>query len=303
MTHSTRSPLARVVRQPAVAGSFYPGTPDRLRTLVRDLYTMADRLPGVAAADRGIPLGLLVPHAGLAYSGVTAAAGWGRLRGRDERPLTVVMLGTNHGATWLDGVGVWDTGAWQTPLGETLVDEALAAAVVALGPPFTVDLEAHGLEHSLEVQLPLLQAVAPVARIVPLAISCGTGPRAVETGRRLGSLLRDRPAGSPRVLLAISTDLAHYPPQAICERTTELLAPAILAIDGTRLADLEATARAARLRGLACGMCGIEPAVLGLAALREMGATRAVRLASATSADAGGPADRTVGYLAVRFDA
>ena len=50
-------------------------------------------------------------------------------------------------------------------------------------------------------------------------------------------------------------------------------------------------------------MCGIEPAVLGLAALRAMGVVRATVLAAATSADAGGPRDRTVGYLAVRFDA
>jgi AmmeMemoRadiSam system protein B len=234
---------------------------------------------------------------------VTAAAGWRQLQVPETSPLTVVLLGTNHGATWLDGVGAWDTGAWQTPLGEVPVDEAIAGGIVALGPPFLVDLDAHDLEHSIEVQLPLLQLAVPGARIVPLAVSCGHGPRAIETGERLGSLLRDHLGRGVRIVLAISTDLAHYPSQALCERTTELLAPAILAVDGARLADLESAVRAAHLRGLSCGMCGIEPAVLGLAALRAMGATRATRLASATSADAGGPADRTVGYLSVRFDA
>jgi AmmeMemoRadiSam system protein B len=81
-----------------------------------------------------------------------------------------------------------------------------------------------------------------------------------------------------------------------------VLLPPILAVDAAELGEREAAVRGAGTRGLACGMCGIEPAVLGLSALRAMGAVRAVRLASSTSADAGGPPDRTVGYLAVRFD-
>ncbi len=86
-------------------------------------------------------------------------------------------------------------------------------------------------------------------------------------------------------------------------RATEALLPAILGLDPAALAALEADMRLARIRGLACGMCGIEPAVLGLAALRTMGAASGTKLAATTSADAGGPSDRTVGYLAVRFDA
>ncbi len=105
------------------------------------------------------------------------------------------------------------------------------------------------------------------------------------------------------MVLAISTDMAHYPSAAVSERVTEVLLPSILAMDASDLAGREAAVRDAGTPGLACGMCGIEPAVLGLAALSATGATRATRLAAATSADAGGPPDRTVGYLAVRFDA
>jgi hypothetical protein len=179
----------------------------------------------------------------------------------------------------------------------------VAAAVVELGRPFGVDLDAHELEHSLEVQLPALQTVAPAARIVPLAVSCGRGPTAVDAGERLGALLRQRRAVGERIVLAISTDLAHYPPHATCARATETLVPPILALDSAHLADVEASMRATHARGMSCGMCGIEPAVLGLAALRAMGATIGTRLASATSAEAGGPPDRAVGYLSVRFDA
>ena len=107
-----------------------------------------------------------------------------------------------------------------------------------------------------------------------------------------------RPA---QVCLAISTDMAHYPPATVGARVTEELAPIILALEPTRLAQREAEIADSGLPGLACGMCGIEPTVLGLAALRAMGVEQGIRLAVATSADVGGPSGRTVGYLAAAF--
>lgn len=283
-------------RPPAVAGTFYPDDPDRLDRVVGVLLeqTAAVAPPGLAP---GSPIGLLVPHAGLSYSGLVAAAGWRRLAGT---PDTIVILGTNHVAGWLTGVGAWEAGSWETPLGEVTVDEPLARAIVALGPPFGVDRGAHGREHSIEVQLPILQAVAPDARIVPLAVAAGTGRTAVEAGRRLGRLLKAW-SERGRCHLVVSSDMAHYPAAADCARTTRLLLPAILDIDGPALAEREARVVAEGTRGLSCGMCGIQPAVLGLAALAEWGAGRGIAVASATSADAGGPPERTVGYLSVAF--
>ena len=96
--------------------------------------------------------------------------------------------------------------------------------------------------------------------------------------------------------------MAHYPPADACARVTETLLPAILDLDPAAARGPRGGHASRGIRGLACGMCGIEPAVLGLAALRAMGATAGTVLAASTSADAGGPPDRTVGYLAVRFD-
>jgi MEMO1 family protein len=293
------------IRPPAVAGSFYPSDPERLRTLVSWLMGEARRrypLP----ADLGEPLGILVPHAGLEYSGVVAAAGWlGASRRLAPSPAagsaTVIILGTNHRAGWLDGVAAWDRGAWRTPHGDVAVDEALAGAILGLGSPFIVDRGAHLEEHSIEVQLPLLRAVAPEARIVPLAVSAGTGQRAVDAGTRLGELLRARSDAGERIGIAISTDMAHYPEHEVAMRVTSQLRAPILEIDAAALADHEAALRGAGAPGLACGMCGVEPAVVGLAALRAAGVLRGVPLASATSADAGGPRDRTVGYFAAAF--
>ena len=83
-------------------------------------------------------------------------------------------------------------------------------------------------------------------------------------------------------------------------RLADLLSP-ILRLDPAALAQAERELVAGDGPGLVCGMCGIQPAVLGLAALRAAGATRGRLLAAATSADAGGPTDRTVGYLAAAF--
>ena len=221
--------------------------------------------------------------------------------GRSRRHATVVLLGTNHAAAWLDGVGVWDAGTWRTPLGGSAVDEDLAAAVVGLGDPFGVDRAAHLGEHSIEVQLPFLQALLPEARIVPLAVGTGTGAGPVAAGEALGELLAARRAAGERILLAISSDMAHYPGSSACALVTATLLPHILEVDARTLAWMDRAVVESGIPGLICGMCGIAPAVVGLAALRAMGCGRGVTLARATSADAGGPADRTVGYLAVAF--
>jgi hypothetical protein len=318
----------------AVAGSFYPAGSGELATTVDKLFGAARSAfptpPGLAPAAVA---GVLVPHAGLIYSGVVAAAAWHALlspalppagssapaeppptpaeppptpfeppAAPAEPPPTIVLLGTNHGAGWLDGVGAWDRGPWRTPLGDVPIDHALTEALLGLGEPFGVDARCHLGEHSLEVQLPFVRRLAPEARIVALSVGTGTGPRAIEAGDRLGRLLAARRSAGERILLAISSDMAHYPAAAICDRVTATLLPSIVGLAPESLATAEAGV-ARREPGVSCGMCGIAPAVLGLAALRAMGAATGVPLAAATSADAGGDPRRTVGYLAVAFPA
>jgi AmmeMemoRadiSam system protein B len=186
------------------------------------------------------------------------------------------------------------------PLGEVAIDEALAAAVVALGGPFARDDAAHLTEHSLEVQLPLLARACPGAKIVPLAVSPRLDSHA-EAGVRLGRLLSERRAAGERILLVASSDMAHYPPARICEEAdAELLEPLLrLDAEALRVADLALVG--ARRPGLVCGLCGIDPVRVTLAAVAELGAKRGILLGAATSADAGGDPRRTVGYAAAAF--
>lgn len=301
----TRAPMRTTagppaIRPPSVAGTFYPGDPRALDDQVeRDL---AAARAGAASPDLPGPvLGLLVPHAGLVYSGPAAAAAWRMLVA--DPPASVVILGTNHGAAWLAGLGAWEAGAWATPIGTVAVDAPLAERILALGPPFAVDREAHLGEHSIEVQLPYLRHVAPDAAIVPLAVGTGTGATAIAAGERLGRLLAGERLAGRSVVLVASTDAAHYPSDEVSRAINERLRPHIERVDPAGLAAEERAIRLEGLPGLACGMCGIEPSVVGLAALRAMGAMRGTILAATTSADAFGDRRRTVGYLAAMFTA
>jgi AmmeMemoRadiSam system protein B len=284
-------------RSPAVAGTFYPAEPARLRAMVEELTTAAMATPRPADLVPGALLGLLVPHAGLVYSGAVAALGW-TLAG-EMGPATIVLAGTDHQA-WAAGVGVWTGGPWRTPLGEVPIDEGLATSIVSLGSPFAADDDAHLTEHSLEVQLPFLSTACPQARIVPLAVSPRLRTHA-RAGVMLGRLLAERRAAGERILLVASSDMAHYPPAAVCEKAdAELLEP-LLRLDADALNGLEARLQRDNLPGLVCGLCGIDPVRVVLAALVELGAVRGILLGAATSADAGGDPGRTVGYAAAAF--
>jgi hypothetical protein len=180
------------------------------------------------------------------------------------------------------------------------IDNDLVARIVALGPFFAADTDAHLTEHSLEVQLPLLLTACPTARIVPLAVSPRLDAHA-QAGLLLGRLLATRRAAGERILLVASSDMAHYPPAPVCETAdAELLEP-LLRLNAEALNRVDARLRRDKLPGLVCGLCGIDPVRVALAALVELGAVRGVLLGAATSADAGGDPRRTVGYAAAAF--
>ena len=287
-------------RRPAVAGTFYPAEPDRLHSMVEVLLAGAESPGQPARPEEPAPssvAGLLVPHAGLVYSGAVAALGWA-LAGRIG-PTTIVLAGTDHQAL-AAGVGVWTGGAWQTPLGEVEVDDDLAAEIAAMGPPFAADDDAHLTEHSLEVQLPLLLRSCPEAKIVPLAVSPRLHGHA-QAGVMLGRLLARRRAAGERVLLVASSDLAHYPPDDVCRETDAQLLDPLLRLDAEELRALESRLLRSGSPGLVCGLCGIDPVRVTVAAVLEMGASHGVLLGAATSADAGGDPRRTVGYAAAAF--
>jgi MEMO1 family protein len=259
------------VREPAVAGLFYPSDPGELRDTVAGHVEAAAPAPPPSP-----PKALIAPHAGYRYSGATAGAAYRSVAGRRGDVDRVVLVGPAHRVP-VDGVGVTTARAWRTPLGEVPVDVEVCRDLVDGGDAVAADA-AHRPEHSLEVHLPfLLEVLGPVA-IVPLVV--GRCP-----ARAVADVLA-RTWGDERTLVVVSSDLSHYLPDAAARRRD----------DRTRLAIIEG-------RGDDIGpedACGHLP-ICGLLLAAHDHHVAPCTLAVATSADTSGDAERVVGYGSFGF--
>ena len=257
------------VRPPAVAGAFYPAERGRLDTEVRAYLDAAER---VTLDFR--PRIIIVPHAGYVYSGPVAATGYRLLEDRGDLQ-RIVMLGPSH-YVWFSGLTLPGVDYLETPLGDVAVDEPGAAA--ALASPLVVDSPAaHEREHSLEVQLPFLQIVAPGIPVVPM-LTGDVDP--VDVADVVDPLLDDE------TLLLISSDLSHYHDYETARRLDAETVHAIEKFDSVALG-----------RESACGRTGIQ-AALHIAKRRGY---RMQTLDLRNSGDTAGPHDRVVGYGTFAF--
>ncbi len=193
------------VREPAVAGYFYPATPGELSETVMAM------LREEQSQTDSAPKALVVPHAGYVYSGAVAAAAYARLWSFRDHYTRVVLLGPCHRCA-IRGLAISSVDAFRTPLGDVALDRELSAV---LGHPSVSQSElAHRLEHSLEVQLPFLQSVLGSFSLLPLAV----GEATPETVAEVIELLW----GGPETLFVVSSDLSHYLAyDEACERDLE----------------------------------------------------------------------------------
>lgn len=192
--------MTGMLRPAAVAGLFYPAGEAALKQMVSTMLAEAPEPPPLARRPRA----LVVPHAGLVYSGPVAAVAYRLL----QRSLAqsgwqrVVLLGPNHRVP-LQGMAIPDESDWKTPLGNMQLDRSFTALLrerfaLAVRP------EVHQPEHSLEVQLPFLQYIAPKLRLVPILV----GP----TDSAAVAELIEYCWQDEATLVLISSDLSHYHP-------------------------------------------------------------------------------------------
>jgi AmmeMemoRadiSam system protein B len=267
------------VREPAVAGKFYPGDREALSRELELLFAP------YASAKRSPAIACMVPHAGYVYSGGVAAAVLSHL----ELPSRIVVLGPRHYPRGAN-LAINSEGAWRTPLGVARIDEEFAASLIQEFPALEEDEVAHAREHSLEVELPLLQMISPDWKFVPIAV--GTLDFQVLSG--LGTALAKAIAkiGEP-VLVIASSDMNHYESDAVTREKDFRAIDRILKLDALGL--LETVKR----EGIT--MCGVGPAVISLVAAKQLSGTRAELIKYATSGDAFGDRDEVVGYAGLIF--
>ena len=262
----------QTVRQPAVAGRFYPGRAHELQVSVDGL--LADARAQVTPSPE-CPKALIVPHAGYVYSGPTGARGYALLEPFASSIRRVVLLGPAH-HVWFTGLALPDDDAFATPLGEVPIERTVADRLSALPGVIHSD-DAHAPEHSLEVQLPFLQRVLDEFTLVPLVVG--------DAGAELVASVLEEAWGGPETLLLISSDLSHY-----------------LSYDQARSTDADTIARILALAWplpdrSACGARGINGLLL---AARDHNLVPTL-VDARNSGDTAGDSSRVVGYASVSF--
>ncbi len=257
------------IRQPAVAGTFYPGDARELDSTVRDFLSGA-------GGNGPVPKALIAPHAGYVYSGAVAAEAYARLAPAAERITRVVLIGPCHRVA-VRGLAVSGAEGFATPLGTVPVDDAARTRALEL-PQVRVLDDAHAEEHSLEVHLPFLQVMLGDFSIVPLVVGQASTDQVAGVLEALW--------GGPETLIVVSSDLSHY-----------------LDYEAARTMDGETCRAIERLDAAGIGpeqACGRVP-VAGLLALARRRGLRVATVDLRNSGDTAGTRDRVVGYGAWVF--
>ncbi len=258
------------VRNPAVAGMFYPAD-------MHELDKMVSAYLDEAKTSGHSPKAIIAPHAGYVYSGPVAATAYAYLVEARDSIKRVVLLGPAHRIAF-SGLAVSSADAFATPLGAISVDKPAVAKILQL-PQVQVFDEAHALEHSLEVHLPFLQKVLDDFTLVPLAV----GEAAPEdVGEVLETLW-----GGPETLIVISSDLSHHYNYEIAKRLDSATSRAI---ENLRPQDIRYEQA-----------CGRNP-IRGLLHVAPRHGLSARTVDLRNSGDTAGPRDEVVGYGAYVFE-
>jgi MEMO1 family protein len=268
-----------MLRLPAVAGRFYPSDPKELASVICNYSKPDPQQPLISAKA------CLVPHAGYLYSGHVTGAVFARL----QLPKKIVVLGVRHYPRG-EPAAILSSGAWRTPLGDAAIDEELAGSLRRACPFLHEDSIAHSTEHSLEVQVPFLQVLAPRFSFVPVALGTVQFEPLVSVGDGIARVIEN---SKENVLLLTTSDLNHYEDDATTRTKDRKAIDRLLALDARGLYDT--------CRNEEISMCGLGPAVAMLTVLNAMGAKKAELVKYATSADVSGDRSQVVGYAGMIF--
>ncbi len=264
-----------MIREPVVAGQFYPGSASQLKAVLRSFID--------EKAEKESVIGLVAPHAGYVYSGSVAGAVISRIKITG----TVILLGPNHTGRG-QAYSIMTSGSWRTPLGAVQVDSGLAGQLLAKSSYLKEDTQAHETEHSIEVQLPFLQYCKPDVKIVPIILASRDAEALKAIGKEIAQVLVS--AGREDIIFA-SSDMNHYESQKTTQKKDHLAIEAILEMDPDQLID--------RIEGQNITMCGYGPAAVLLSAANAIGGGKAELIKYQTSGEVSGDFSAVVGYAGI----
>lgn len=274
------------VRKPVVAGYFYEAERKLLEEQIKGCFLCEHgpgSLPSVKKGSRKI-VGLIVPHAGYAYSGPVAAHSYYSLA-IDGIPETFIIIGPNHTGAG-SPVAVMKEGRWSTPLGEAVIDTSIAEELVD-NKLIYEDPYAHAYEHSVEVQLPFLQFLYKKVKFVPVCMLDQSFEACVE----LSDAILRAIEGKDVVVIA-SSDFSHYEPYHIAYSKDAKAIETIKALDAKKFYD--------RVAKLDISICGYGPITTMMLFSKKVGAKSCEVIKYATSGDITGERGTVVGYCSAK---
>ncbi|MDE1829776.1 MAG: AmmeMemoRadiSam system protein B [Thaumarchaeota archaeon] len=275
------------IRTPAVAGMFYPKTQQELKSSIMDCF-LHKLGPGklFPTSNNERIIGIICPHAGYMYSGPVAANSYYAIS--SLKPDLVIIVGPNH---WGIGcnIAAMKEGVWQTPLGEIEVDTSAALEIHKTANIVELDFLSHTRDHSLEVQLPMLQEIySHRFKILPIILIDQSYKSAKELGMAIAKISKNK-----STVIIGSSDFTHYEKNEYAYKQDKSLIEPILKMD------IDGFYRILQENQVsACGYGAIASTII---ACKEMGATKGVLAKYATSGDITGDKSSVVGYASIIF--
>ena len=268
------------IREPAVAGQFYPGSPETLKRKIQS-FLKEVKSPKV----KGKVYGIIVPHAGYDFSGQTAAYAFKQIEG--EKYDTVIILGPSHQVAF-KGADVYPTGYWHTPLGDVEIDSDFATRLISQDKSITGEITPHKFEHSLEVEIPFLQQVLKNFKVVPICMGNQSFEFCKTLADAIVSVIQESVVAvrEPPLLIA-SSDFYHGDSYEECKQS---LSNSCFLISQY---NYEKFHQSFREEGSACGGGCI---VTSMLVLKKLGAKQTSLLHSTNSQDVAGASNYVVGY-------
>jgi len=265
------------IREAVAAGTFYPSSRKMLEEQIARF------------TDSTVPkkdcIACILPHAGYIYSGNVAIKTLSRIQKKEK----VLLLGPNHTGLGAE-FSIMTEGSWRTPLGTVPIDETLAKILLASSAYLKEDSLAHEDEHSIEVELPLLQNFMPNFSMVPICIMPNIPTALKELGKNMALAIKKNHLERDIQIIA-SSDMTHYEPLQEAMRKDMLAIQAILELNEDKLAK--------RVSDMNISMCGVAPVIVMLSAAKELGATKGELILYQTSGDTTGDKTSVVGYAGI----
>lgn len=274
-----------MIRKPVVAGQFYPETKNELEKMI-DSCLQHKYGPGNQTQKDEKIYGIICPHAGYVYSGPTACHSYKAISSKN--PELVIILGPNHFGIGKDVATMIDA-QWETPLGLVTVDSEAAQEIANDSKYIEIDEFSHSKDHSLEVQIPMLQSMLPNKfKILPIILRDQSLEMAKDVGNAVSQIAKSR-----NTMIVASSDFTHYEENSFAHSQDKSLIEPILEMNVEKFYNVLIEKRVT-----ACGYGAMASVMI---ACKKLGAVKGELLSYSTSGDVMGDTSSVVGYGAIKF--